>query len=420
MNDLIWSVKKLEVKDLKPWKDNPRKISRDALEKLKERIIARGFHDVIKIDVDNTILSGNQRKKVLEELGIKEVAVLFPSRALTEEERTWVALESNHNDGEWDFEKLKDFNLNTLLDIGFDSESLNDIWSKTIEVEDDDFDEEAELKEIKIPKTKLGDLIILGNHKLICGSCRDSSVLKKLFGDEKPSMIYSDPPYNINLDYNKGIGGKKNYGGNVVDNRSYAEYKQFLGESIINALLVSEPNTHVFYWSDQTYIGLIQELYRELGVENKRVCLWIKNGFNPTPGVAFNICYEPCTYGIRGKPYISPDTQNLNEVMNREMTTGNEMTDQINDFLEIWTEKRLAGHKMEHATSKPPQLHQKAIRRCTKPGDIILDSFGGSGSTLIAAEQLKRRAFLVELEPIFCDLIIRRFEKLTGIKAKIV
>jgi DNA modification methylase len=106
--------------------------------------------------------------------------------------------------------------------------------------------------------------------------------------------------------------------------------------------------------------------------------------------------------------------------MNKEMSTGNSLLEETLDHLDIWSIKRLSSKDYEHATSKPPRLHEKAIRRCTKPGDIILDSFGGSGSTLIAAEQLKRRAFLVELEPIFCDLIIRRFEKLTGIKAKII
>ncbi|MEB5190309.1 DNA methyltransferase, partial [Pseudomonas aeruginosa] len=90
------------------------------------------------------------------------------------------------------------------------------------------------------------------------------------------------------------------------------------------------------------------------------------------------------------------------------------------DMRDIWAVKRMNGKKMEHATSKPPKLHQKAILRCTKPGDIILDSFSGSASTLIAAEQLKRRVFGVELEPIFCDLAIKRWEKLTGKKVEII
>ena len=233
-------------------------------------------------------------------------------------------------------------------------------------------------------------------------------------------MVYSDPVYNIKIDYSGGIGGKQNYGGNVNDNRTDSEYKEFLRKSMANALSVSKPDLHIFYWSDQIYIGYIQELYGELGIENKRVCLWVKNSQNPVPTVAFNKCYEPCTYGVRGKPFITKNIQNLNEVMNKEITTGNALLEETLDHLDLWMVKRLSGKKYEHATSKPPKLHEKAIRRCTRPGDIILDSFSGSASTMIAAEQLKRRVYGVELEPRFCDLAIKRYEALTKKKAKII
>lgn len=229
-------------------------------------------------------------------------------------------------------------------------------------------------------------------------------------------MIYSDPIYNISVDYNGGIGGKQDYGGNVNDTRTYEEYKNFITESLIAALTVSHPNIHVFYYCDQVYIGLIQEIYRSLGVANKRVCLWLKNSQNPVPKVFCNKAYEPAVYGTRGRPYLAESITDLNEILNKEFGTGNELMSQVDDFLEIWTAKRLAGKDYEHATSKPINLHEKAIKRCTKPGDIILDSFLGSGSTLLAAEQLGRRVYGCELEPKFCDLICLRFEKLTGIK----
>jgi DNA modification methylase len=377
---------------------------------------------VIKIDTDGTVLSGNQRKKALLELGITEVTVLIPNRKLSKDERNKVALESNTNDGEWDFKGLKSFDLDTLNDIGFGKEELNNIWTENLEAEDDNFDVNKELAEIKKPKTKLGDLIIMGEHKLYCGDSLDPNSLKKLFGKEKASMIYSDPVYNLRggVSYSKGVGGKQNYGGNVNDNRTDVEYKEFLRKSMVNALSVSKPDTHIFYWSDQIYIGFVQDLYRELGIENKRVCLWVKNSQNPVPSVAFNKCYEPCTYGVRGKPFITKKIQNLNEVMNKEITTGNNLITEALDHLDLWFVKRLSGKEYEHATSKPPKLHEKAIRRCTRPGDIILDSFAGSSSTMICAEQLKRRVYAVELEPRFCDLAIRRYELLTGKKAKII
>ena len=165
---------------------------------------------------------------------------------------------------------------------------------------------------------------------------------------------------------------------------------------------------------------LIQTLYRDLGIVNKRVCLWLKNSQNPTPGVSFSKCYEPCTYGVRGKPYIVKGVNKLNEVMNPEMTTGNSLLQEAQDHIDVWMVKRLAGNEYEHSTMKPPEVYEKAIRRCTKMNDIILDSFSGSGSTIMAGVKLKRRVYAVEIEPVFCDLTIRRFEHMTGTKAKVI
>ena len=419
MTKLIWHIEKREVKDLKNWSKNPRKIILENFNRLKERITQRGFHDVIKIDTDNTVLSGNQRKRALLELGIKEVMVLIPNRKLTEEERDKIALESNTNDGEWDFEALKSFDLEILTDIGFNQMELAKFWDEDIEVKDDSFDVEKELKKIKEPKTKLGDIIYLGKNKILCGDSTKPENLKRLLGDERVSMIYSDPVYNLNINYDGGIGGNKEYGGNVKDSRTFEEYKTFIRESLESALVVSNPSTHVFYYCDQVYIGLIQDIYCSLGISNKRVCLWLKNSQNPVPKVFCNKAYEPAVYGVRGRPYLAESITNLNEVLNKEFSTGNELVAQVDDFLEIWTAKRLSAKDYEHATSKPITLHEKSIKRCTKPNDIILDSFLGSGSTLLAGEQLGRRVYGLELEPKFCDLIIKRYELFTSKKAQI-
>lgn len=233
-------------------------------------------------------------------------------------------------------------------------------------------------------------------------------------------MIYSDPVYNLRggVDYAKGVGGRANYGGSVNDTRTDEAYKEFLRKSMVNALAVANADVHVFYYCDSSYVWLLQGLYREIGIDYKRTCLWIKNGLGLTPGVAFSKIYEPCIYGVRNKPPITKGIENLSEIMNKEIGTGNRTLDDILDGIEIWLAKRLPGSEYQHATSKPPTLHERAIRRCTKPGDIILDSFCGSGSTLISAHQLKRRVYTVELEPVFCDLTISRFERLTNIHAK--
>lgn len=418
MKKLEWHTVQKRVNDLVPQEVNPRKISDKQMSDLKKSLSKFNLVEIPAIDLNGKILAGHMRIKALQILGRGEelIDVRIPNRKLTEDEAKRYLIASNALGGDWDFEKLKSFDLDLLVDIGFDQVDLSHFWDKELEVKDEDFDVEVELKKIKKPKTKLGDLIHLGEHRLLCGDSTNPDNLKRLFGNDKASMIFSDPVYNIKLDYAKGIGGRNNYGGAVNDNRSYEEYKQFIKNSLLAALPNTKADTHIFYWCDQTYIGLFQELYRELKIVNKRVCLWLKNSQNPTPKVAFNKCYEPAVYGVKGKPYINYDINNYNEVLNKELGTGNEMFEDVYDSLDIWLTKRISGKDYEHATSKPPKLYQKAIRRCTKLGDIILDSFSGSASTIISGEQLKRKVYAMELEPVFCDLAIARYRKLTGRK----
>lgn len=414
-------IVEVPVDELRSANYNPRKISDEALAQLKESISRFQMVDPIIVNSApkrrGIVIGGHQRLRAAKELGHKNVPVVYVNISSVEKEKE-LNLRLNRNTGEWDFSKLKSFDMGTLLDVGFDDDDLANIWDENLETEDDGFDIDKELAKITKPKTKLGDVYQLGIHRLICGDSTDPMVLKKLVGNSQVSMIYSDPVYNIGVDYDKGIGGKKSYGGEVNDKRSPNEYRTFLKKSIEAALSVAKEDVHVFYWNDESQIGLVQSLFEELGIINRRVCMWIKNGHNPTPGVAFNKCYEPCIYGTRGKPYLTKGIDNLNEVFNKELTTGNRLIDDILDLLNIWLVKRMAGQDYQHATAKPPTLHEKSIRRCTHPDDLILDSFGGSGSTLIAAEQLKRRSALVELEPVFCDLIVKRYEALTHTKAK--
>jgi DNA modification methylase len=396
-------------------------MSEKQIKDLERSIKKFNLVEIPVIDIDNTVLAGHQRLKVLHLLGRgdEEIDVRIPNRELTKKERARYLITSNAVHGEWDMDLLKEFDLPLLQDVGLDDIDLTQLFDEDKEIQEDDFDVDKELKKIKKPKTKPGDLVQLGNHRIICGDATDPKVLSHLVGRKKVDMIYSDPPYNIQLDYGKGIGGKKNYGGNVDDNLSDTAYRKFLKDTLNASLAVTKPNAHIFYWCDQTYVGLIQELYRELGITNRRVCLWLKNSQNPTPAVAFNKCYEPVVYGTRGRPYLAPAVTNLNEVLNKDIGTGNNLVDGFFDLQDVWAIKRLPGKQYEHPTAKPHMLHEKAIRRCTRPNDLILDSFGGSGSTLIAAEQLGRTAYLVEREPVFVDLIIRRWEKLTGKKVRV-
>ena len=161
----------------------------------------------------------------------------------------------------------------------------------------------------------------------------------------------------------------------------------------------------------------MQSLYEKNGLVNRRICFWVKNNFDPTPQVAFNKVIEPCVYGTRGSPSLNPSVKNLSEVLNKEVNSIGSYDD-IMSIVQLWLVKRDNTADYEHPTQKPITLNEKPMKRCSAPGEIVLDLFGGSGSTLIAAEQLKRRAFLVELDPTFCDVIVRRYEHFTGNHAK--
>lgn len=416
---LKWITIQKKVSELIEAKNNPRKISQEQIEDLKKSLKKFGLVDIPVVDLDFKVLSGNQRLKVLQMIGEENslIDIRYPNRKLTTKEAKEYMIRGNRHNGEWDFDILKkEFDLDFLLNIGFNQIELSKEWDKEKEVEDDECNVEKEIKKIKNPKTKLGDIIELGNHRIICGDSTDPDTLKRLFGNKRVSMIYSDPVYNLNIRYNSGIGGKQDYGGNVNDKRSFEEYYKFLEKSLECALSVSNNNLHVFYWCDQVYIGIVQEIYRKHNIQNKRVAIWLKNSQNPVPSVAFNKCYEPCVYGVVNNPYLAEDNTKLNEVLNKEFTTGNDLYDSV----DIWLSKRLSSKNYEHATSKPITLHEKAIKRCTKVNDIILDSFLGSGSTLLCAEQLGRVVYGCELEPVFCDLIIKRWEAMTNKKSKTI
>lgn len=418
MKKLVWHTEKRKIKELDPYKLNPRKLTEERAGKLKESFERFNVVEIPVIDVDNKILAGHQRAKILQLLGRgeEEIDVRVPNRKLTKEEFAEYNIRSNVSIGDWNFELLKDIDTEVLLDVGLDEATLSNIWGENLSVEDDEFDVEATLAKIGIPKTKPGDLIILGAHRLYCGDGTDPEAVERLVGKHKIDILDYDPIYNIKLDYNKGIGTKGKYGGTVTDFKSDKEYRAFLKSALENGIAHCKPDFHAFCWCDQTYIGLIQSLYEELGINNKRVCLWIKNSQNPTPQVAFNKAFEPCVYGVKGSPYLS-SVRNLNEILNKEVATGNRLIDDILDLFDIWLVKRVTGQDYEHPTQKPPTLYEKVLRRCTKPGDILLDLFAGSGSQMAACEQLKRRAFLCEIDPLFCDVVVARYKRLTGKEA---
>ena len=256
----------------------------------------------------------------------------------------------------------------------------------------------------------------------MCGDATDPGDANKLMGRDLADMIYCDPPYNIGINYNEGWDGNKGkYSdgkGMKNDRKQDKDYAGFIGRSIVVAMGQTKPDAHVFYWCDEKYIGLLQKLYEENGLRNDRVCLRIKNNLNATPQYAFNKCYEPCVYGTRGKPYLNKSMTNFTEVLNTDVDPGNQRHDRIGEYFNIWLATRGQTNEYEHPTQKPLSLHERPLKRCTTVGHIVMDTFGGGGSTLLACQQLGRKCRTMELDPIFATVIINRWEDMTGNKAK--
>ncbi len=415
MNTKI-ETKILKVKDIKPNPKNPKK---HCVEKISESMSENGYVEPIVVDENNMLLAGHGRQEALKEKNVEEIEVVV-KRGLTAEQKEKYMLLSNKlsEAGGWDMEMLKDFDINLLMDAGFNDQDLSEIWDNTLEINDDDFDEKKELEKAKETKIKQGDFFQLGGHFLICGNSHRPETLNRLLGSKKVSFIYNDPIYNIGVSYDKGIGGKAKYGGIVDDSKNDAEYREFLKQGLKNSLEHANKNCHVFTWCDQSYIWLIQTLYQELGIKNERVCFWFKNGFNPTPNVAFNKAVEHCVYGTIGRPFLSNLSTKTCEAFNKEISTGNRAIDDMLDILEIWMAKRDPVSEYNHSTQKPLTLHEKPLMRCSKPGDAVLDIYGGAGSTLLSCHQLKRICYTAEINPIFCQLIINRFESYANIKSR--
>ncbi|MDD3067089.1 MAG: DNA methyltransferase [Candidatus Gracilibacteria bacterium] len=401
------------IASLKSLPGNPRHWSEKAKQDLKQSIKRFGCPDPLIVNIapnrKNFVIGGNFRLSILKELAYKEAPVVFVNISDEKKEKEF-SLRLNANQGAWDFELLKEFtDIDLMLDVGFEENILSAVWDD-ISLVDDEFDNEKELAKITKPETKIGDCYQLGRHKLICGDSTDSKVIEKLIGKEKINTILTDPPFNLGYDYQKGLGKKQKYECSKVEDKLLPEeYRKFLQKALGNGLKSCHKDAHVFCYNDQSNIGLVQDLYINLGITPKRVCLWIKNNQNVTPQIAFNKCYEACVYGIIGNPYLAKQQTNFTEILNPEIETGNRGIEDILDLLDIWLVKRLPTSEYCHPTEKPIVLHERPLKRCTKPGDKVLDLFAGSGSLLMACEQLGRTAYLVEKDPSFCDLVIRRF-----------
>ena len=411
-----WRTERRKVKDLIRYEKNPRTLSETQLEGLKRSLKKFNIAELPCINTDGTLVAGNQRILALSLLGRneEEIEVRVPNRTLSESEFKDYLLTSNRSGASWDFEKLaSDFDIDQLLTAGFDSLDLSNIFDDNLDITNDDFDETKEIEKAKDTDIKPGDYFALGRHRLLCADSTNPENVKKLMNGIKADMVNTDMPYNISLSYDSGVSNKKGkYGGQTKDNKTDKEYEIFVKSVMQNALSVTKPDAHIMFWCDERFVWLFQNAYRELGIDSKRLLIWIKDNATPTDKIAWNKVTEYCVYGTVGHPWLNSKIKNLNEIQNKEVTTGNRLTDDILDLFNIWLVKRLPASEYQHPTQKNPNLHEKALRRCTRPGDVVLDLTAGSGSILCGCDQMKRTAYMCDYESVFCQVIINRFKKL--------
>jgi len=410
---LVWHTEKRRVRDLVPADKNPNVNTDAEFAKLKTSIKRDGYVEIIVIDIDGRIAAGNHRHRAMMEIGMadKEVDVRVPNRKLTKTEFDRYLIASNALHGSWDFDVLREFDPELWMQL-LKEEDLAYAFDNLAETEDDNADLEEEVKKAKDTTIKSGDYFQLGPHRLGCINSMDQIAVKKLIGKDKIDLINIDFPYNVGVNYDSGLGGKQKYGGTTNDKKTDAEYLQFLEEITRNALAGAKDDCHVFLWLDEKYLGMFQTLFKTFEIKQKRLCMWVKDSQNPVPKVAFNRAVELCLYGVKGSPYLSNKLLNLNEFLNKNIGSGSRVADDVLDIFQLWFAKRVPGIQYEHPTMKPISLYEKSLRRCSRPGDKVLDLCGGAGSLLLACDAMHRAAIVGEMEPVFCQVIINRFKKI--------
>lgn len=380
---ITWKIEKRNIEELRGYDKNPQKFTEKGLKDLKKSLQKCGDANIITINADNTVLGGHARLTVMKQLGYKEVDVKVPNRLLNEQEVKEVVIRLNANTaGEWDLDKLQaDFELNDLEEWGLD-----------IEFPEND---EQEVKEVEVPENvetrcKAGDIWKLGEHRLMCGDSTKVEHIQKLMDGEKADLLITDPPYNVAYE-----GKTKDKLTIQNDSLDDANFREFLKDAFFAADSVMKPGAVFYIWHADSEGYNFRGACRDVEWKVRQCLIWNKNA-QVMGRQDYHWKHEPCLYGWKeGASHLWASDRKQTTVLDFDRPNRNG----------------------EHPTMKPVALFDYQIKNNTKGSDIVLDSFGGSGTTLIACEQNKRIARIMELDPHYCDVIIQRWENLTGKKA---
>ena len=385
-------IQTLPVGKLIPAEYNPRKDLKPGdpeYEKLKRSITEFGYVEpVIWNKTTGHIVGGHQRAKILIETGVTEIECVVVEMSEEKEKALNVAL--NKINGEWDKDKLSlliadlqgaDFDVSLT---GFDAAEIDKLLDSGNDAAEDSFDVDAELE--KPAFSKLGDVWTLGRHRVICGDSTKPETYSTLMGGKQANLILTDPPYGI--DYDKGAAGK-------IKNDKFDSdegFYKFLHDafSAMAGTLAADGAAYVFHADSK---GLtFRRAFEDAGFKLSGCCIWAKNTF--TLGRSdYQWCHEPCLYGWK-------KSGKHNWYGDRKQST-------------IWNFDK-PSRSEKHPTMKPVPLLAVPMKNSTQTNGVVLDPFGGSGSTLICAEQLAREAYLIELDEKFVDVIVNRYIETVG------
>ena len=383
-------IEYLTLDKLKPYDKNAKKHQEADLSTIKASITEFGMSDPIGVwGKDNTIVEGHGRYLACKELGIDNVPVIHLDH-LTDEQRRAYALAHNKTAemSDWDIDLLGEeldgiFDID-MSDFGFD---LSEDEEEETEIIEDEVPQEVE------PIAKQGDIWQLGRHRLMCGDSTSITDVETLMNGNKADMVFTDPPYGI--DYS---GGRSQ----VVRDKEYGKLKnddlqgEELGNLICNVFNFNKKEADVYICVSPIMQKPFLDYIEQRGKELNAVIVWDKK----QPGLGYMAYRRQCEFilFVKGKPFKKGDTT---------------------DF-DLWSISRDDATTYVHGTQKPVGVSARAIKNSSKQDDNVLDFFGGSGSTLIACEQLNRKCFMMELDPHYVDVIIARWEQFTGQKAVLI
>jgi len=362
--------------------------------RIKRSILEFGYVAPIIVNADMTVIGGHQRLKVLKELGYEEVECNIVDLNKTKEKALNIAL--NKITGEWDNSKLEELLAElkeTDIDMdmtGFTFDEVDNILKDIEGSKEDDFDLDQALNEIEEPTTRPGDIWILGKNRLMCGDSTQKENVLRLMDKQEADMLLTDPPYNVDYE-GKTVDALKIEN----DNMTSTEFYNFLLDSFRNMFEVTKCGSSVYVFHADTEGLNFRNAFNAVGFKLAQCLVWVKNTF-VMGRQDYQWRHEPILYGWKeGAGHYFINDRKQSTVLEFDKPTRN----------------------AEHPTMKPIDLLVYLIKNSSKENDLILDLFGGSGSTLIAAEQVKRRCYTMELDPKYCDVIVKRWELLTGEKA---